>query len=260
LQDELVEIHCRCSPKLAASRFMRRTRHPGHLDGRHTFEALLASFQTQAAHGPLGIGRTIEVDTENETNVAVLLAQIGFDPNVTRHSETSDSQARRSNAAPQVLAIIDVDPQGGDALALLREASVDAKALYPELFPANCPPTKNAPLQERSVYVIAYLAGLPLACGALRPLDKERAEIRRIYVHRDHRRTGLARAVLAHIESEALRLGYSELTLETGYKQTAAMRLYESCGFQRIAPFGEYESDPTSVCYGRKLIETVGKT
>ncbi|WP_083876832.1 GNAT family N-acetyltransferase [Ideonella sp. B508-1] len=152
-----------------------------------------------------------------------------------------------------MLAIKDVDPQGADALALLHEASIDARALYPELFSGDRPPATNIPLGERSVYVVAYVNGCPLACGAFRPFDESTAEIRRMYVHRDHRRKGLARAVLEHLEREAARLAYRRLVLETGYKQVSAMRLYESWGFQRVAPFGEYASDPTSVCYERLI-------
>ena len=80
LQGEVIEIYCACSPSVAASRFIGRARHAGHIDGRHTFEALLASFQTQASLGPLRIGRTIEVSTENEPNVASLIGQFGCDP------------------------------------------------------------------------------------------------------------------------------------------------------------------------------------
>lgn len=92
-----------------------------------------------------------------------------------------------------------------------------------------------------------------VACGALRPLSESTAEVRRMYVHRDYRRQGLARAVLRHLETEAARLGYSRLVLETGHKQLAAMRLYEAHGFRQIEPFGEYANDPTSVCYERFL-------
>jgi len=152
-----------------------------------------------------------------------------------------------------MLAIKDVDPQGADALALLHEASIDARALYPELFSSNSPPATNAPLDEQSVYVVAYVNGAPLACGAFRPLEESTAEIRRMYVYRDHRRKGLARAVLAHLEREAARLCYKRLALDTGYKQVAAMRLYEALGFRRIESFGEYANDPTSVCYERLI-------
>jgi putative acetyltransferase len=142
-----------------------------------------------------------------------------------------------------------VDPQGADAMALLREAAIDIRALYPELFAPDAPWPTNPPLPERGVYVIAYAGQVPLGSGSLRPLDQDTAEVQRLYVHRDHRRQGVARAVLAHLEGEARRQGYSALRLETGNKQTSAMALYEAYGFRRIPPFGEYVNDPTSVCY-----------
>lgn len=152
-----------------------------------------------------------------------------------------------------MLLIRDVDPQGVDALALLHEASVDAWTLYPELFAESKAEATNGPLPQRGAYVIAYVDGQALACGAFRPIAESVAEIRRMYVHREHRRRGLGRAVLAHLEDEARRLAYRRLVLETGCKQVAAMRLYETSGFRRIAPFGEHVDDPTSVCYERVL-------
>ncbi|WP_396271121.1 GNAT family N-acetyltransferase [Ideonella sp.] len=148
-----------------------------------------------------------------------------------------------------MLVIKDVDPQGADAMALLHEASLDARALYPELFTDGSPSATNAPLGERSVYIVAYARGLPVACGAFRPLSESTAEVRRMYVHREHRRQGTARAVLAHLEQAALQLGYCRFVLETGCKQVPAMRLYEALGFRRIPAFGEYVHDPISVCY-----------
>jgi len=84
LQGEVVEIYCVCSPSVAASRFIGRTRHAGHIDGRHTFEALLASFQVQASLGPLRVGRTIEANTEDDPNLARLIGQLGCDPSENR--------------------------------------------------------------------------------------------------------------------------------------------------------------------------------
>lgn len=154
--------------------------------------------------------------------------------------------------------IRDVDPQGATALALLHEAWLDARALYPELFTGqeNKAPG-NPALGARSIYVVAYLDGRPLACGSIVPFDDEAAttaEVRRMYVHRDHRRRGLGRAVLAHLEREALRLGFARLVLETGNLQQPAMQLYEAQGFRRIPPFGPYADDPTSICYERMLL------
>lgn len=151
------------------------------------------------------------------------------------------------------ISIRDVDPQGADALALLHEASLDARALYPELFVGVERPATNEALRSGEVYVVAYAGDRPVACGALRRRGGTLAEVRRMYVDRAHRRQGLGRAVLAHLERAAIQLGYRRLVLETGHKQRAAMRLYESCGFDRIPPFGEYANDSTSVCYERAL-------
>lgn len=146
-----------------------------------------------------------------------------------------------------------VDPQGADALALLREAAVEARALYPELVTPNAPWPTNAPTPERGTYLIAYADGQPVASGAFRPLEPLVAEVRRMFVTRSARRRGLAKIVLQELESQAREFSYTVLRLETGVRQLPAMALYESCGFRRIPPFGEYISDPTSVCFEKQL-------
>jgi putative acetyltransferase len=45
----------------------------------------------------------------------------------------------------------------------------------------------------------------------------------------------------------------SAVRLETGNRQPEAIALYEGCGFARIAPFGVYVGDPTSVCFELRL-------
>jgi GNAT superfamily N-acetyltransferase len=157
------------------------------------------------------------------------------------------------NLSPAQINIRNVDPQGADALALLEEASADARALYPELFAGVTASATNGPLPAGAVYVVAHVDEQAVACGAIYPLGESVAEVKRMYVHRSHRRQGLAAAVLRHLEAEAQRLGYRRLVLETGYRQQPAMRLYEAHGFERIAPYGEHVNDPTSVCFARTL-------
>jgi putative acetyltransferase len=149
--------------------------------------------------------------------------------------------------------ILDVDPQAEEALALLREAAIDVWPLYGERDPADAPSPGNDPLPDRGVYVIAYVERVPAACGALQPLDEQTAEARRMYVHRDYRRRGIAGAVLKHLIGEARRLGFTTIVLETGNKQTPAMALYAAFGFTPIPPFAEHVGDPTSVCYELSL-------
>jgi putative acetyltransferase len=146
-----------------------------------------------------------------------------------------------------------VDPRGDVALSLLREAAVEARELYADTVAADAPWPRNTALGSRDVYVVAYLDECAVACGALRELDRVTAEVRRMYVLREHRRNRVGYAVLSHLAMEARRLGYETLRLETGNKQAAAAALYEAFGFRRIAPFGIYESDPTSVCFELRL-------
>ncbi|HJV47813.1 MAG TPA: GNAT family N-acetyltransferase [Geothrix sp.] len=94
-----------------------------------------------------------------------------------------------------------------------------------------------------------------LGCGALKELDPRHGEIKSMRTSVAHRRKGVARAMLEHILSEAATRGYEQLSLETGAQEPfePARRLYESFGFQRCPPFGDYREDPNSVFMTRRL-------
>jgi len=147
------------------------------------------------------------------------------------------------------LEIVEVDPQGPDALALLREAAIEARDLYPDLFAPDAPWPGNSPLSERGVYFVGYSDGKPVACGALRPIDNTSVEVRRVFVTASSRRKGLALAILRELEKYALQFGYLVMRLETGNRQLSAIALYEKLGFKRIPPFGAYANDPLSICF-----------
>jgi putative acetyltransferase len=53
--------------------------------------------------------------------------------------------------------------------------------------------------------------GTPLGCGGLRRLDDDHAEIKRMFVHPDHRGSGVSSALLARLERVALDSGWSRL-------------------------------------------------
>ena len=158
-----------------------------------------------------------------------------------------------SEDARQLISIVEVDPSGDAAMALLREAAIEARQLYPELFAADDPWPENEPTAERGVYLVANLGGVPVACGALRPIDENTVEIRRMFVSNTSRRTGLAKAVLQELEARAAGFAYKTMRLETGNRQSSAMALYEAYGFRRIAAFGGYVGDPTSVCFEKTI-------
>jgi len=92
-----------------------------------------------------------------------------------------------------------------------------------------------------------------IGCGAFRPIDATTVEVKRMFVHPAHRGRGVARAILAALETEARRRGFTRAILETGNRQSEAIALYHACGYARIEAFGQYVGDPKSVCFGKGL-------
>jgi GNAT superfamily N-acetyltransferase len=152
-----------------------------------------------------------------------------------------------------LLEVIESDPQGSAALALLHEAALEARTLYPEFHDPSAPGPTNHPTPPRGVYFVAFASGRAVGMGAHRPLDERTTEVRRMFVTAAERSKGVARAVLKNIEEHARLQGFRRLVLETGNRQLPAIRLYESSAFIRIPPFGAYANDPTSVCLAKDL-------
>lgn len=88
-----------------------------------------------------------------------------------------------------------------------------------------------------------------LGCGALKQLDDKHGEIKSMRTPQARRRTGAGRALLMHIIEVARTRGCERLSLETGSVAAfvPAHRLYESAGFVRTGPFGDYVEDVNSV-------------
>jgi putative acetyltransferase len=100
-----------------------------------------------------------------------------------------------------------------------------------------------------TLFLVAFDGDEAVACGALRRLDDEHGEIKRMYVRPDRRGTGLSTLVLRRLEDAARRLGWTRVVLETGTEQPDAMRFYEREGYAPIPPFGYYVGSELSRCY-----------
>ncbi|MBK8556682.1 MAG: GNAT family N-acetyltransferase [Lewinellaceae bacterium] len=102
--------------------------------------------------------------------------------------------------------------------------------------------------------VVAYHQEAPVGCGAIKPFQEGTAEVKRMYVHPEQRGHGIARQILAALETWASELGYSSCILETGIKQTAAVSLYLNSGYIRIPNYGPYAGVENSLCFEKKLV------
>lgn len=94
-------------------------------------------------------------------------------------------------------------------------------------------------------------AGVQLAgCGALRRLDANTGEMKRLYVRKEHRRAGIGLRLAKVIEAEAKKLQYRLLRLDTLESLAPALALYQVLGFRRITAY--YDNPTPGVIYLEK--------
>ena len=78
------------------------------------------------------------------------------------------------------------------------------------------------------------------------------AEVKRMYASVNG--AGVGSAVLSYLESEAQKLGYTVLILETRAVNCRAVSFYLDRGYKRIANFGKYAGRPEAVCFEKRIL------
>lgn len=96
--------------------------------------------------------------------------------------------------------------------------------------------------------VVALYDKRAIGCGAIKPYDSSTMEVKRMYVVEEYRGKGIAYAILQELETWAKGLGYTKTILETGKKQSAAVKLYQKSGYSIIPNYGQYAEIDTSIC------------
>ena len=109
-------------------------------------------------------------------------------------------------------------------------------------------------LEKISNVVVMYDGDEPVGCGAFKPYSDTVAEIKRMYVHPDHRGQHFGRLILSDLESWAGEKGFYECILETGLKQPEAIRLYQKSGYETIPNYGQYAGVENSVCMRKSAL------
>jgi catechol 2,3-dioxygenase-like lactoylglutathione lyase family enzyme/GNAT superfamily N-acetyltransferase len=85
--------------------------------------------------------------------------------------------------------------------------------------------------------LLARLHGEPAGVVALKAVDREVAEIKRLYVRPSARGHGIGRMLLQSLLSHACEQGFRTIRLETMGFMAEARVLYEALGFVKVMPF-----------------------
>ena len=137
---------------------------------------------------------------------------------------------------------------------LIEALNAELSAIYPEPGANHFTLDPEETAKGRGAFLVVYRGEVPVGCGAVRLVDAETGELKRMYVSPAERGRGLGRLLVAELEAEARTLGARRLVLETGTRQHAALALYHAAGFRPIPLYGEYLLSPgTSVCWGKEL-------
>jgi putative acetyltransferase len=101
--------------------------------------------------------------------------------------------------------------------------------------------------------VVCYDNHKAVGCGAFKVYEHGVAEIKRMFVHPEHRSKGVAGQVLNELESWAKELDFASCILETSVKLQNAMSLYRKFGYYEIPNYGQYIGVESSFCM-KKII------
>ena len=101
--------------------------------------------------------------------------------------------------------------------------------------------------EPKGCVLLAFVDDKLAGCGALRPLDAAICEMKRLYVRSAFRGHHIGRALVESLIDVAKVVGYEKMRLDTLQTMQAAQTLYESVGFQPIAPY--YDNPLDAVVY-----------
>jgi len=135
-----------------------------------------------------------------------------------------------------------VDPESADAQRCLRAYIAELNRRSPS---RHFDPTVGATAAPEEVrpprggFVVAYLRGEPIGCGAVKHLSGGVTDIKRMWFAESARGLGLGRRMLEHLESLARAHGSVVIHMETSDVLPEAISLYRSAGYKEVPAFND---------------------
>lgn len=151
------------------------------------------------------------------------------------------SRVRRASTTKAVAAVAAISSVGTvhirrstlaspDAARLIAALNSELTETFPESGATHFSLSDTQVAAGDGAFLIAWLDGAAIGCGAVRRLDETTAEIKRMYVDPSVRGRGIGRALVEALEHEARLIGVTKIVLETGTRLASAIKLYEAAG------------------------------
>lgn len=140
-----------------------------------------------------------------------------------------------------------------DAIALLNELACELEHITGSSGNASFDVADVS--DPRARFVVARdSSGSAVGCGAIRPMEDNVAEIKRVYARVKH--AGIGAAILRYLEQEAAAIGFRTLRLETRAINRSAVDFYLRSHYRIIPNFGKYVGHTEAICFEKTLISS----
>jgi GNAT superfamily N-acetyltransferase len=191
-----------------------------------------------------------DLEDRSETLARRLVAPLG--PSARARLEAALATAERLIRAATVDFEL-VDPTSPAAQQAVSAYFVELDRRFPGGFdPGDALTSDAASLREPTgVFVLASSDGEPAACGGVWKNAPDIAEIKRMWVDDQWRGAGLGSRLLSRLESEARRLGYSSVRLDTNPTLSEAIAMYGRAGYR---PVERYNDNPYAGAWFEKSL------
>lgn len=105
--------------------------------------------------------------------------------------------------------------------------------------------------EPEGVLLIAYYGNSVTGCVGLRQFEQDICEMKRLYVRQEFRGKGIGIKLSENVISEAKKIGYKKMRLDTISYMKEAIGIYKKIGFYEIEP---YRHNPFSDAIFMELI------